>query len=96
MTTLSKYEPSLTYEPSFDATVNPLDSKKLVMTLGNDDKEKEKEFKVQICSSTTTEEVLYTYRIFKDFMQDVQAALKEGKKLRKGQELSAFKQVLGP
>ena len=97
MTTLSKYEPSLTYEPSFD-TASSLESKKLVMTLGDED-EKEKEYmsgKIRVCSSTTTEEVLYTYRIFKDFIQDVQSALKKGKELRKGQELSAFKQVLGP
>ena len=61
MTTLSKYEPSLTYEPSFD-TASSLESKKLTMTLGDED-EKEKEYmsgKVRICSSTTTEEVLYT------------------------------------
>ena len=67
MTTLSKYEPSLTYEPSFDSTTSPLSNKKLWLEVGED----KKSSYVRICAGTTTEEILYTYRIFKDVIYDI-------------------------
>ena len=96
MTTLSKYEPSLTYESSFDKSASPLQNKKLWFTVGKDKDKDLKSRHVRICAGTTIEEILYTYRIFKNFMRDIKTTLKQGQKLESGDELAAFLSVLGP
>jgi hypothetical protein len=84
MTTISKYESSLTYKPSFNANEERV-NKKIYVTV--DDQTKSQY--MRMCMGTSPEEVLFTIRSFKNTVLDM------GLELTDKQALPTFLSVLG-
>ena len=84
MTTLTKYQPALTYEPAFDIT-NEV-TQRLYVTVGKTTKNQY----VRTCMGTTPEEVLYTIILYKNTSSNM------GQKLDDKEALPGFLTILGP
>lgn len=61
MTTFTKYEPALTYDPSFKI-IKGIPDQKLYLTVNKSTKSQY----IRICIKTPPEEVLFTIRLFKN------------------------------
>ena len=84
MTTLTKYQPALTYEPAFDIT--DVVTQRLYVTVGKTTKNQY----VQTCMGTTSEEVLYTIILYRNTASNM------GQKPDDKDTLSGFLTILGP
>ena len=85
MTTLTKYQPSLTYVPSFDIKETPI-LQRLYVTVNKVTKNQY----VRTCMGTTPEEILYTIILFNNTSSNM------GQKPTDKEALPNFLTVLGP
>ena len=85
MTTLTKYQPALTYVPSYDTKALP-EMQRLYITV----KKITKSQYIRTCKGTTPEEILYTLIVYKN------TAANMGQKTSDDDALTGFLTVLGP
>ena len=88
MTTLTKYQPALTYEAAFDIT--DVVTQRLYVTVKRGNATTTKNQYVRTCMGTTPEEVLYTVILFKNTASNL------GQKLDDKEALPGFLTILGP
>ena len=86
MTTITKYQPALTYAPAFDIT--DVVTQRLYVTVGKTTKNQY----VRTCMGTTPEEVLYTTILYKNTSSNMGQKLDDKDK----DALSGFLTILGP
>ena len=84
MTTISKYESSLTYKPSFSVNEDRINTKFYVKVDGEN-----KSQYMRMCMGTSPEEVLFTIRSYKNTISDM------GLELTDKQALPTFLSILG-
>ena len=89
MTTLTKYQPALTYVPAFDIKESPV-TQRLYVTVRRGNVSTTKNQYDRVCMGMTPEEVLYTITLFKNTAGNM------GQKTTNTGALANFLTILGP